>query len=211
MNWIKKFAQWILRERLERDNATIELLWREKEDLENKNWELEHSLCELTAQQSKTLRELWGLKDTFVNQGKVIVSQLIFETIVKMLPDPNKIGTNNFNLESLKMHTMNFVDRVGACELNTHQIKIVGIRDNNFMNLKGYTLKLHITDYDLNVSIPVVYRSPKQRAYGVDVEASTYLWDFNAAGLQVLSNEAWELMHKTTLTARKVFNELGLL
>lgn len=211
MNWIKKFAQWILRERLEQDRTTIELLWREKEDLENKNWELEHSLCELTAQQSKTLRELWGLKNTFVNQGKVIISKLMAETIIKMLPDPNKIGMRDFNLEVLRTHTMCFVDRVGAQELNQHKIQIVEVRDNNFMDLRGFTLKLHITDYDINVSIPVVYRSPKQRAFGIDVEASTFVWDLNAAGIQVLSDEAWEIMHKTTFSARKVFNELGII
>lgn len=142
MNWIKKFAQWILRERLERDRTTIELLCREKEDLENKNWELEHSLCELTAQQSKTLRELWGLKDTFVNQGKVIISKLIAETIIKMLPDPNKIGTRDFNLEGLRMHTMCFVDKVGAHELNQHKIQIVEVRDDNFMAFERFHVEI---------------------------------------------------------------------
>lgn len=97
MNWIKKFAQWLLSEELAEERKHYQKinddLRADKEALEKSNE---------------------GLRRLAFGRRKHLVSQLMLECIVKCLPDPNAVGTGGITASDIKMRNMGFVDELGG-------------------------------------------------------------------------------------------------
>lgn len=149
MNWIKKFAQWLLSEELAEERKHYQKinddLRADKEALEKSNE---------------------GLRRLAFGRRKHLVSQLMLECIVKCLPDPNAVGTGG------------------------------------------------ITDYNMNIFIPLRKENVSYKVYGVQTAIETYFWDFYGAGLRMLSAEAWAMATEFIRAQNNVlkeFREQGLL
>ena len=158
MNWIQKFAYWILSEELEKQNKEHE--WKvsglesEKEALEKMN---------------ENLRKLaFGTR-------KILMSQTMLKCISEMLPDPNKVGTGGITASELNLRAMNFVDELRGQKYQ-HSVRFVKAIGGEDKNIQGLTI--HISDYNLNVFIPLRRENVSYEVYGVSSAIDTYFWDF---------------------------------
>lgn len=186
MNWIQKFAQWILSEELEKQNKEHECkvsgLESEKEALEKSNE---------------------GLRRLAFGRRKHLVSQLMLECIVKCLPDPNAVGTGGITASDIKLRNVGFVDELGGrkydhkCfvkEITAHEVERGAI--------------VHITDYNINIFIPLRRENVSYEVYGVSSAIDTYFWDFYRAGIRMVSDEAWAMSIEFITAQNNVMKEL---
>lgn len=188
MNWIQKFAQWILSEELEKQNKEHE--WKvsglesEKESLEKMN---------------ENLRRL-----AFGNR-KILLSQTMLKCITQMLPDPNKVGTGGITASELKLRNMGFVDELRGQKYQ-HSVRFVKAIGGEDENIQGLTI--HISDYNLNVFIPLRRENVSYEVYGVSSAIDTYFWDFYGAGIRMVSDEAWAMSIEFITAQNNVMKEL---
>lgn len=188
MNWIQKFAQWILSEELEKQNKEHE--WKvsglesEKEALEKMN---------------ENLRRL-----AFGNR-KILMSQTMLKCITQMLPDPNKVGTGGITASELKLRNMGFVDELRGQKYQ-HSVRFVKAIGGEDENIQGLTI--HISDYNLNVFIPLRRENVSYEVYGVSSAIDTYFWDFYGAGIRMVSDEAWAMSIEFITAQNNVMKEL---
>lgn len=162
MNWIKKFAQWLLSEELAEERKHYQKinddLRADKEALEKSNE---------------------GLRRLAFGRRKHLVSQLMLEYIVKCLPDPNTVGTGG---------------------ITTHEGERGAI--------------VYITDYNMNIFIPLRKENVSYKMYSVQTAIETYFWNFYGAELRMLSAEAWAMATEFIRAQNNVlkeFREQGLL
>ena len=188
MNWIQKFAQWILSEELEKQNKEHECkvsgLESEKEALEKMN---------------ENLRRL-----AFGNR-KILISQTMLKCISEMLPDPNKVGTRGITVSELNLRAMNFVDELRGQKYQ-HSVRFVKAIGGEDENIRGLTI--HISDYNLNVFIPLRRENVSYEVYGVSSAIDTYFWDFYGAGIRMVSDEAWAISIEFITAQNNVMKEL---
>ena len=147
MNWIKKFAQWLLSEELAEERKHYQKinddLRADKEALEKPNE---------------------GLRRLAFRRRKHLVSQLMLECIVKCLPDPNAVGTGGITASDIKLRNMGFVDEIGGRkydqEITAHEGERGAI--------------VYITDYNMNIFIPLRKENVSYEVYGVQTAIETY-------------------------------------
>lgn len=192
MNWIKKFAQWLLSEELAEERKHYQKinddLRADKEALEKSNE---------------------GLRRLAFGRRKHLVSQLMLECIVKCLPDPNAVGTGVITASEIKMRNMGFVDEIGGRRYD-HKCFVKEITEQN--EERGAIV--YITDYNMNIFIPLRKENVSYEVYGVQTAIETYFWDFYEAGLRMLSAEAWAMAMEFIRAQNNVlseFREQGLL
>lgn len=192
MNWIKKFAQWLLSEELAEERKRYQKinddLRADKEALEKSNE---------------------GLRRLAFGRRKHLVSQLMLECIVKCLPDPNAVGTGGITASDIKMRNMGFVDELGGRQYD-HKCFVKEI--TAYEGERGAIV--HITYYNMNIFIPLRKENVSYEVYGVQTAIETYFWDFYGAGLRMLSAEAWAMAMEFIRAQNNVlkeFREEGLL
>lgn len=192
MNWIKKFAQWLLSEELAEERKHYQKinddLRADKEALEKSNE---------------------GLRRLVFGRRKHLVSQLMLECIVKCLPDPNAVGTGGITASDIKLRNMGFVDELGGRKYD-HKCFVKEITAHE--GERGAIV--HITDYNMNIFIPLRKENVSYKVYGVQTAIETYFWDFYGAGLRMLSAEAWAMATEFIRAQNNVlseFREQGLL
>lgn len=192
MNWIKKFAQWLLSEELAEERKHYQKinddLRADKEALEKSNE---------------------GLRRLAFGRRKHLVSQLMLECIVKCLPDPNAVGTGGITASDIKMRNMGFVDELGGMKYE-HKCFVKEITAHE--GEQGAIV--YITDYNMNIFIPLRKENVSYEVYGVQTAIETYFWDFYGAGLRMLSSEAWAMATEFIRAQNNVlseFREQGLL
>lgn len=192
MNWIKKFAQWLLSEELAEERKHYKKinddLRADKEALEKSNE---------------------GLRRLAFGRRKHLVSQLMLECIVKCLPDPNAVGTGGITASDIKLRNMGFVDEIGGRKYD-HKCFVKEITAHE--GERGAIV--HITDYNMNIFIPLRKENVSYEVYGVQTAIETYFWDFYGAGLRMLSAEAWAMATEFIRAQNNVlkeFREQGLL
>lgn len=72
----------------------------------------------------------------------------------------------------------------------------------------------HITDYNLNIFIPLRKENISYEIFGVQTAIETFFWDFYGAGIRMISNEAWRMATAFIRAQNSVlsdFREMGLL
>ena len=192
MNWIKKFAQWLLSEELAEERKHYQKinddLRADKEALEKSNE---------------------GLRRLAFGRRKHLVSQLMLECIVKCLPDPNAVGTGGITASDIKMRNMGFVDELGGRKYD-HKCFVKEITAHE--GERGAIV--HITDYNMNIFIPLRKENVSYEVYGVQTAIETYFWNFYGAELRMLSAEAWAMATEFIRAQNNVlkeFREQGLL
>lgn len=188
MNWIKKFAQWILFEEFEEERKYYQEI---NGSLRDYNEELEKS--------NERLRRL-----AFGNR-KILISQTMLKCISEMLPDPNKVGTGGITASELNFRAMNFVDELRGQKYQ-HSIRFVKAIEGEDENIQG--LIIHISDYNLNVFIPLRRENVSYEFYGVSSSIDTYFWDFYRAGIRMVSDEAWAMSIEFIMAQNNVLKEL---
>ena len=185
MNWIKKFAQWLLSEELAEERKHYQKinddLRADKEALEKSNE---------------------GLRRIAFGRRKHLVSQLMLECIVKCLPDPNAVGTGGITASEIKLRNMGFVDEIGGRKYD-HKCFVKEITAHE--GERGAIV--HITDYNMNIFIPLRKEKVSYVAYGVQTAIETYFWDFYGAGLRMLSAEAWAMATEFIRAQNNVLSE----
>lgn len=185
MSWIKKFANWVLSDDLQEMKTKHD---REIKDLEKSNE---------------------GLRRLAFGRRKHLVSQLMLECIVKCLPDPNAVGTGGITASDIKLRNMGFVDEIGGRKYD-HKCFVKEITAHE--GERGAIV--HITDYNMNIFIPLRKENVSYEVYGVQTAIETYSWDFYGAGLRMLSAEAWAMATEFIRAQNNVlseFREQGLL
>lgn len=192
MNWIKKFAQWVISEELAEERKHYQKinddLRADKEVLQKSNE---------------------GLRRLAFGRRKYLVSQLMLECIVKCLPDPNAVGVGGITASDIKLRNMGFVDEIGGSKYD-HKCFVKEITEQN--GERGAIV--HITDYNMNIFIPLRIENVSYEVYGVQTAIETYFWDFYGAGLRMLSAEAWAMATefiRAQNNVMKEFREQGLL
>ena len=111
MNWIKKFAQWLLSEELAEERKHYQKI---NDDLRADKKALEKS-------------NEW-LKRLAFGRRKHLVSQLMLECIVKCLPDPNAVGVGRISAADIIIRNMGFVDELGC---KVEEITCLAIHPDN--------------------------------------------------------------------------------
>ena len=188
MNWIQKFAQWILFEELEKQN-------REHE------WKVSGLESE-----KKALEEMnENLKKLAFGNRKILMSQTMLKCITQMLPDPNKVGTGGITASELNLRAMNFVDELRGQKYQHSVIFVKAIGGEN-ENIQGLTI--HISDYNLNVFIPLRRENVNYEVYNFSSAIDTYFWDFYGAGIRMVSDEAWAMSIEFITAQNNVMKEL---
>lgn len=184
MNWIKKFAQWLLSEELAEERKHYQKinndLRADKEALEKSNE---------------------GLRRLAFGRRKHLVSQLMLECIVKCLPDPNAVGTGGITASDIKMRNMGFVDEIGGMKYD-HKCFVKEITAHE--GERGAIV--HITDYNMNIFM-LRKENVSYKVYGVQIAIETYFWDFYGAGLRMLSAEAWAMATEFIRAQNNVLSE----
>lgn len=188
MEIVKKIAKWILREELNELQKTLNKQAHEKVEMN---------------------KQIASLKERLFGSRKVLLSQTMVECIVKMLPDPNKAGFGGLTSSDLKIRNMNFVDELGGRQ--QHSVRFVqAIGDDE--RLQGLTI--NISEYNINVFIPLRRENVNYEVFGVQTAIDTYFWDLYGAGIRMLSNEAFAMSSEFINAQRNVmkeFREQGLL
>lgn len=185
MNWIKKFAQWLLSEELAEERKHYQKI---NDDLRADKEALEKS-------------NEW-LKRLAFGRRKHLVSQLMLECIVKCLPDPNAVGVGRISAADISIRNMSFVDERGGRKYN-HKCFVKEITENE--GERGAIV--HITDYNMNIFIPLRIENVSYEVYGVQTAIETYFWDFYGAGLRMLSAEAWAMATEFIRAQNNVMKE----
>lgn len=189
MKIVKKIARWVLRE--------------EFEHYQNVNNDLRRNLSEATS-------EIYRLRERLFGTRKVLLSQTMLQCIVQMLPDPNRAGCGGLTASDLKMRNMCFVDTLGGRQYK-HNIRFVQVIGEE-KQLQGLTI--NISDYNINVSIPLRRENVSYEVFGVQTTIDTYFWDFYGAGIRMLSDEAFAMSSEfinAQHNVMKEFIEQGLL
>lgn len=184
MNWIKKFAQWLLSEELAE---------------ERKNYQKIND--DLRANEEALKKTNEGLRHLAFGRRKPLVSQLMLECIVKCLPDPNAVGTGGITVSDIKLCNMSFVDEIGGRKYD-HKCFVKEIATEGE---RGAIV--HITDYNMNIFIPLRRGNVSCEAYGVQTEIETYFWDFYGSGLKMLNAEAWTMVTEFIIAQNNVLSE----
>jgi hypothetical protein len=83
---------------------------------------------------------------------------------------------------------MNFVDEFRG-QKRQHSIQFVKVVGED-ENIQGLTI--YISDYDLNIFIPLRKESFNCEVHGVSSVIYTYFWDFYRTDIRMVSDEAWE-------------------
>jgi len=134
MNWIKKFAQWVLSEELAEERKHYQKI---NDDLRADNEALKKS------------NE--GLRRLAFGRRKHLVSQLMLECIVKCLPDPNAVGVGRLSSADISIiRNMGFVDELGGRKYD-HKCFVKEITERE--GERGAIV--YITDYNMNIFIPI--------------------------------------------------------
>ena len=119
-----------------------------------------------------------------------------------MLPDPNKAGTGGLTSSELSMRSRCFVDRLNGREFQ-HTIKFVKVIGEGSVQ----SLTVHISDYNIMVTIPLRRENVNYEVYGVQTAIDTYFWDFYGAGIRMLSEEAWAMSTEFIRAQNNVLSE----
>ena len=181
MNFIKKIARKIL-----------------SEELNTLQEQYEYKISRLEIKNK-------GLLDSVFGKRKVLLSQDMVDGIVKTLPDPNKFGNGNINSSELNNQPLCFVDELRGVKYK-HVFKIVKVIEGKDKKIQGITI--NISDYNINVFIPLKREKVEYNVFNVNSEIDTYFWDFYQSGIRMINNEAW-LMSMEFITAQNnVINEL---
>lgn len=194
MNFIQRFARWIL-----------------SKELRNQTEECEFRILNLTEDNKSLEKTNENLKKLAFGTRKVLLSQTMLKCISEMLPDPNKVGTGDITSSELKIRSMGFVDELRGqkYEHSVRFVKAIGGEDENIQGLM-----INISDYNLNVFIPLKRENVSYEVYGVSSTIDTYFWDFYGAGIRMISDESWamsiEFINAQT-NVMKEFIEEGLL
>lgn len=195
MEIVKKIARYILRKELKLQEVAFETQAGLIHDYSQKFEEFE--------------KRIESLRKIAFGSHKVLLSQIMVQTIVEMLPDPNKAGTGRLTSSELSMRSRCFVDRLNGREFQ-HKIKFVKAIGEE--NIQGLTV--HISDYNIMVTIPLRRENVNYGVYGVQTAIDTYFWDFYGAGIRMLSNEAFAISSEFIKVQHNVlseFREQGLL
>ena len=192
---VKRIARWVLREELEEHQKDLKEV-RDDAEAYRQNVIVAN-------------REIERLRKIAFGSRKVLLSQIMVQTIVEMLPDPNKAGTGGLTSSELSMRSRCFVDRLNGREF-LHKIKFVKVIGEG--SVQGLTV--HISDYNIMVTIPLRRENVNYEVYGVQTAIDTYFWDFYGAGIRMLSEEAWAMSTEFIRAQNNVlseFKEQGLL
>lgn len=144
------------------------------------------------------------LEEKVFGSHKVLLSHTMVECIVKMLPDPNKAGCGDLTFSDLKMRAMNFKDEVKGRQCQ-HFVRFMQVLGDD-KELRGITI--NISDYNINVLIPLRRENVSYEAFGVKTAINTYFWDFYGAGIRMISNEAWTMAIEFINAQNNVMKEL---
>nr|DAJ28051.1 MAG TPA: hypothetical protein [Caudoviricetes sp.] len=195
MEIVKKIARYILRKELKLQEVAFETQAGLIHDYSQRFEEFEI--------------QIESLRKIAFGSRKVLLSQIMVQTIVEMLPDPNKAGTGSLTSSELSMRSRCFVDRLNGREFQ-HKIKFVKAIGEG--SIQGLTV--HISDYNITVTIPLRRENVNYEVYGVQTAIDTYFWDFYGAGIRMLSNEAFAISSEFIKAQHNVlseFREQGLL
>ena len=66
---------------------------------------------------------------------------------------------------------------------------------------------VYITDYNINIFIPLRKENVSYKAYDVQTAIETFFWDFYGAGIRMLSGEAWALAAEFIRAQNNVLSE----
>ena len=209
MEIVKKFARWVLRKELKLQDVAFQTqadLIHEYTLRFEKNEEEYNAMkqgLEITVQQNETMRRrIKELNDELFVKRKILVSQMMLECIVKMLPDPNRVGTGAITASDLNMRSMGFTEELGGRKF-VHHLKFVQAIGKG--SIQGLTI--NISDYNINVFIPLKRENISYEVYGVQTAIDTYFWDFYGAGIRMLSGEAWTMATEFIRAQNNVLKE----
>lgn len=159
------------------------------------------------------IRELDQKNDRLLHmineRPRVLLSQTMLDCIVNMLPDPNRAGCGGLTASELSNKASWFTDSLGGVEYR-HKVSFVQAIGEG--KVEGLTI--HISDYNINVTIPLRRENVNYEVYGVSSAIDTYFWDFYAAGIRMISGEAWAMsieFIRAQNNVMKDFREQGLL
>lgn len=179
MKIVKKLARWILREEIS------ELIKHHEESERNLKHEISDLLIKLNGRQI------------------IMLSQTMVKLIIDMLPDANQVGTANLTSQELISRSKTFRDSLRG-ESYGHKITFVRILEED-KKIKGVVL--HISDYKIDVVIPLERNKVKFKHLNVDTEIDTYYWDFYKAGIRMVSDTAWGMTMEFINAQRNVLSE----
>lgn len=195
---VKKIARIILAKELSEYDSRIE---KQVKDYEYRISKL--------VREKETLEKIQ--KELTFRKNKVLISKTMMECIVKMLPDPNQFGTGNITVSDLNLRTMSFTEELKGRRF-IHSVKFINVIGGEDKNIQGLTI--HISDYNINVFIPLRRENINYIVYDVSSAIDTYFWDFHEAGIRMVSDEAWAVSTEFITAQNNVlteFRELGLL
>ena len=181
MNFIKKIARKIL-----------------SEELNTLQEQYEYKISRLEIKNK-------GLLDSIFGKRKILLSQDMVDGIVKTLPDPNKFGNGNINSSELNNQPLCFVDELRGIKCK-HIFKIVKVIEGKDKKIQGITI--NISDYNINVFIPLKREKVEYNVFNVNSEIDTYFWDFYQSGIRMINNEAWLMSIEFITAQNNVINEL---
>lgn len=179
MKIVKKLARWILREEIS------ELIKHHEESERNLKYEISDLLIKLNGRQI------------------IMLSQTMVKLIIDMLPDANQVGTANLTSQELISRSKTLRDSLRG-ESYGHKITFVRILEED-KKIKGVVL--HISDYKIDVVIPLERNKVKFKHLNVDTEIDTYYWDFYKAGIRMVSDTAWGMTMEFINAQRNVLSE----
>lgn len=185
---VKRIARWVLRKEIKLQEVAFETQAGLIHDYAQKFVEFE--------------KQIESLRKIAFGSRKVLLSQIMVQTIVEMLPDPNKAGTGGLTSLELSMRSRCFVDRLNGREFQ-HKIKFVKVIGEG--SVQGLTV--HISDYNIMVTIPLRRENANYEVYGVQTAIDTYFWDFYGAGIRMLSEEAWAMSIEFIRAQNNVLSE----
>jgi hypothetical protein len=169
------------------------------------NWILREELFIERLKHERKVSELESEKEvlrrlSFGNR-QILLSQTILKFIVETLPDSNRVGAGDMNtIWKLKNF---FVDELrGQKYQHTVLFETIG-KDKN---IQGITV--HISEYDIDVFIPLCRENIYYEVCGVSSTIDTYFWDFYRAGIRMVSDEAWAMSIEFITAQNNVMKEL---
>lgn len=202
MEIIKKIARWILREEIS------ELIKHHEESQEKlkKEFEISKEILNERFEKSEAFfkNEIAKLTTKLNGRQIIMLSQTMVRMITEMLPDANQVSTANLTSQELITRSKTFKDSLRGRSFE-HKITFVEILESD-KKITGVVL--NISDYNIDVTIPLERDKVKFKHFNTDTEIDTYYWDFYKAGIRIVSDIAWNMVMEFITAQRNVLSEL---
>lgn len=135
-------------------------------------------------------------QEKYLGKQNIILSKSIVYSLIDMLPSANEAFHSPMVLKK--------------CSVNNR------INTNNFefRVIEFYPeVSISIKILPLNIVVNIIHRKDNMSAniMGVNVNVDSFVWDFGASGIRIISDEEFNMLCNFTVSSHKVANETGLL